>query len=65
MSESFDKPLGNEGTDSVNFMIQKTIRLEKEAARWKREEAALRDMERRYLALSENPVFLLAILSGG
>ena len=65
MSESFDKPLGNEGTDSVNFMIQKTIRLEKEAARWKREETALRDMERRYLALSENPVFLLAILSGG
>jgi len=65
MSESFDNPLGNEGTDKINFLIQKTIRLEKEAARWKREEAALRDMERRYLALSENPVFLMMILSGG
>lgn len=65
MSESFEKPLGNEGTDKINFLIQKTIRLEKDAARWKREEAALRDMERRYLALSENPIFVLMILSGG
>ena len=65
MNESFEKPLGNEGTDKINFLIQKTIRLEKDSARWKREEAALRDMERRYLALSENPVFLMMILSGG
>lgn len=65
MSENFEKPLGNEGTDKINFLIKKTIRLEKDAARWKREEAALRDMERRYLALSENPIFILMIFSGG
>lgn len=65
MSDNFEKPLGNGGTDKIDFLIQKTIRMEKDAARWKREEAALRDMERRYLALSENPLFVLMIISGG
>jgi diguanylate cyclase (GGDEF)-like protein/PAS domain S-box-containing protein len=51
------------GTCREGF-CRKTIRLERELTRWKREEAVLRDMERRYLALSDNPLFILLVLSG-
>lgn len=44
---------------------EKTLRLEKELTRWKREEAVLRDIERRYLALLDSPLLILLILSEG
>lgn len=43
----------------------KTLRLERELTRWKREEAVLRDIERRYLALLDSPLLILMILSEG
>ena len=44
---------------------EKTLRLEKELTRWKREEAVLRDIERRYLALLDSPLLILLILPRG
>lgn len=64
MNDNIEKPLGDPGTEREDLLLQKTIQLEKDAARWKREEAALRDMERRYLALAENPLAVLLVLSG-
>lgn len=64
MNDNIEKPLGDAGTERDDLLLQKTIQLEKDAARWKREEAALRDMERRYLALAENPLAVLLVLSG-
>lgn len=65
MSEEFENTPVTGGADRMEFLQRKAGRLESEAARWKREEAALRDMERRYLALLENPLFILMIISGG
>ena len=65
MDEEFENTPGNGGADRVEFLKRKAARLESEAARWRREEAALRDVERRYLALLENPLFILMIISGG
>lgn len=65
MSENYERPDGSEFAGVTDPLIQKTIRLEKDAARWKREETALRDMEGRYLALLENPLFIVMILSEG
>jgi len=44
---------------------ERTLRLDKELTRWKREEAVLRDIERRYLALLDSPLLILLILSEG
>lgn len=65
MNENVEKPLGDGGAEKMDTLLRRTIRLENEAARWKREETALRDMERRYLALAENPLFIFLTLSGG
>lgn len=65
MSEGYKRPEGSEFAGSADPLIQKTIRLEKDVARWKREETALRDMEGRYLALLENPLFIVMILAEG
>ena len=63
MSEEFENTPVTGGVDRMEFLQRKAGRLESEAARWKREEAALRDMERRYLALLENPLFILMIIN--
>ena len=52
------------GTCPEGF-CEKTLRLDKELTRWKREEAVLRDIERRYLALLDSPLLILLILSEG
>lgn len=65
-------PMEGEGQDvelaadpEKEALIQQTIRLEKDAARWKREKTALRDMERRYLALVDVPFLVFVILCDG
>ena len=64
MSEEFENTSVT-GIDRIEFLQRKAARLESEASRWRREETALRDMERRYLALLENPLFIFMIISGG
>ncbi len=43
----------------------RTLRLEKELTRWKREESALRDLERRYLAILDSPLLIFMVLFKG
>ena len=65
MDEGVERITDEKRHVDVDGLLQKTIRLEREAARWKREETALRDMERRYLALLENPLAILLVIQGG
>ena len=44
---------------------EKTLKLERELMRWKREESALRDLERRYLAILDSPLLLFMVLFKG
>ncbi len=44
---------------------EKTLRLERELMRWKREESALRDLERRYLAILDSPLLVFMVLFKG
>ncbi|MGI6253218.1 MAG: diguanylate cyclase domain-containing protein [Aminivibrio sp.] len=65
MSEEFEKASAIGGNDRIAFLQRKVNRLENEVVRWKREESALRDIERRYLSLLENPLLILMVISGG
>lgn len=56
---------GRRGGTCPEGYCDKTLRLERELTRWKREEAVLRDIERRYLALLDSPLLILMILSEG
>ncbi|NLB82986.1 MAG: diguanylate cyclase [Synergistaceae bacterium] len=51
---------GAEEIEKLHFRI---LMLEKEAARWRREKKALRDMEGRYLALAENPLLMVLLIA--
>lgn len=57
----FPEEKGAEEIEKLRFRI---LMLEKEAARWRREEKALRDMEGRYLALAENPLLIVLMIAG-
>ena len=52
------------GAEEIEKLRFRILMLEKEAARWRREEKALRDMEGRYLALAENPLLIVMVIAG-
>ncbi len=45
--------------------LERYAQLERDAARWKREEKALRETERRFYAVFDNPMFLVLIVVRG
>ena len=49
----------------MDDLLERYSQLERDAARWKREEKALRETERRFYAVFDNPVFLVLIVVRG
>jgi len=49
----------------MDDLMERYSQLERDAARWKREEKALRETERRFYAVFDNPVFLVLIVVRG
>lgn len=64
MDDVMPLPPEEMGTEEIEKLRFRILMLEKEAARWRREEKALRDMEGRYLALAENPLLLVMVIAG-
>ena len=56
---------GEKGTEEIENLRVRILGLEKEAVRWRREEKALRGMEGRYLALAENPLLIVLVITDG
>lgn len=49
----------------MDDQMERYVQLERDAARWKREEKALREMERRFYAVFDNPLFLALVVVRG